>query len=153
MLHGGERGQWLVPIHAAVYLVMVTSMALIVAGVALLAIGWAALYRGRGGLVTGGIYRHLRHPQYLGLILVVVGLNLQWPTLLTLVLGPSLIVMYVLLARLEGEGLASLFGIAHLDYEARTPAFIPRVRGRRDFRKVSWSPERSSAEELGQEKG
>lgn len=108
---------------------MVISMALIVVGVGLLAIGWATVYRGQGGLGTGGIYRHLRHPQYLGLILVVLGFNIQWPTLPTLLMGPVLIVMYVWFARREDADLATLFGAAFLDYEARTPAFIPWGKG------------------------
>lgn len=122
----------LMPIYVAVYLVMVVSMAFIVAGVALLAVGWATVHGGRGALVTGGIYRHLRHPQYLGLILVVLGFSVQWPTLLTLLMGPVLIVMYVWLARREDADMAAVFGALFLDYEARTPAFIPWGGGGRN---------------------
>jgi protein-S-isoprenylcysteine O-methyltransferase Ste14 len=120
----------LVPIQSGVYLVMVVSMTLIAAGLSLLAVGWATVYRGRDGLVTGGIYRHLRHPQYLGLILIVVAFNIQWPTLPTVVMAPVLIVMYVRLARREEEELRTVFGDAFLEYAARTPAFIPWGRGR-----------------------
>lgn len=118
----------LVPLHVGVYVVMVTSLALIVAGVGLLAAGWATVYGGRGSLVTRGIYRHVRHPQYLGLILIILGFNIQWPTLPTLLMGPMLIVMYVRLARREDEELATFFGEAYWDYAARTPAFLPRPR-------------------------
>lgn len=124
----------LMPIHVAVYLVMVVSMALIAAGVGLLAVGWATVHRSQEGLVTGGIYRRIRHPQYLGLILVVLAFNIQWPTLLTLLMGPVLIVMYVWLARREDAELAAVFGAAFLDYEARTPAFIPWGKGARVLR-------------------
>jgi protein-S-isoprenylcysteine O-methyltransferase Ste14 len=120
----------LVPIQSGVYLVMVVSMTLIAAGLSLLAVGWATVYRGRDGLVTGGIYRYLRHPQYLGLILIVVAFNIQWPTLPTVVMAPVLIVMYVRLARREEEELRTVFGDAFLEYAARTPAFIPWGRGR-----------------------
>ncbi|MBI2297031.1 MAG: ferric reductase-like transmembrane domain-containing protein [Betaproteobacteria bacterium] len=121
----------LLPLNVAVHLVMVVSMALIVTGVGLLATGWATLYSSQSGLVTGSIYRHLRHPQYLGLILVVLGFNIQWPTLLTLVMGPALIVMYVWLARREDAELAVVFGAAFLDHKARTAAFIPWGKGAR----------------------
>ncbi|MBI2552980.1 MAG: isoprenylcysteine carboxylmethyltransferase family protein [Candidatus Rokubacteria bacterium] len=114
----------LLPLHLGVSLVMVLSMGLIGIGVGLVAVGWATVYRGRGQLVTNGIYRHLRHPQYLGLILVVLGFNIQWPTLPTLLMAPVLIVMYVRLARREDEELATFFGGAFLDYAARTPAFL-----------------------------
>lgn len=117
-----------------VYLVMVISMALIAAGLSLLVIGWATVYRGRGGLVTDRIYRHLRHPQYLGLILIVVAFNIQWPTLPTVVMAPILIVMYVRLARREDLELAAFFGEAFLEWAARTPAFVPWGRARVDRR-------------------
>lgn len=119
------------PLHMAVYFVMVVSLALVAFGVSLLAIGWATVHRGRGALVTSGIYRYLRHPQYLGLILIVLGFNIQWPTLPTLVMGPVLIVMYIWLARREDDELATVFGEQYLEYAARTPAFLPGVRGRR----------------------
>jgi protein-S-isoprenylcysteine O-methyltransferase Ste14 len=119
------------PLYTAVYVVMVASATLIAAGVSLLAVGWATVYRGRGALVTRGIYRYLRHPQYLGLILIVAGFNIQWPTLPTLLMGPMLIVMYIWLARREDEELARHYGEEHLRYAARTPAFVFRPRGRR----------------------
>lgn len=120
----------LVPLELGVYLVMVVSVSLIAIGWSLVAAGWATVYRGRDRLVTEGIYRHLRHPQYLGLILIVVAFNIQWPTLPTLAMAPVLIVMYVRLARWEDEELETVFGESFLDYAARTPAFIPRWRGR-----------------------
>lgn len=120
----------LVSLPLGVYLVMVVSVGLIGAGVSLVAAGWHRIYRGKGELVADGIYRYLRHPQYLGLILIVLAFNIQWPTLPTLVMAPVLIAMYVRLARREDRDLAGLFGEAFLDYAARTPAFIPRGRGR-----------------------
>ena len=120
----------LLPLHLGVSLVMVLSMGLIAIGVGLVAVGWATVYRGRGQLVRKGIYRHLRHPQYLGLILVILGFNIQWPTLPTLLMAPVLIVVYVRLARREDEELATFFGEVFLDYAAQTPAFLPWGRGR-----------------------
>jgi protein-S-isoprenylcysteine O-methyltransferase Ste14 len=119
----GRLGLFSLPV--GVYLIMVMSIGLIGAGASLVAVGWYQVYRGKGELVTGGIYRALRHPQYLGLILIVVGFNLQWPTLLTLLMAPVLIVMYVRLARWEDLELATFFGERYLEYARRVPAFIP----------------------------
>jgi methanethiol S-methyltransferase len=116
----------LLPLHLGVYLVMVVCMGLITISVGLVAIGWGAVYRGRGTLVTGGIYRYFRHPQYLGLILIILALNVQWPTLPTLLMAPVLIAMYVRLARQEDSELATAFGPVFVAYAAKTPAFIPR---------------------------
>jgi protein-S-isoprenylcysteine O-methyltransferase Ste14 len=113
-----------------VYAVMVTSVALILAGVSLLALGWRRVYQGRGTLVTDGIYSRVRHPQYLGLILLVVGFNIQWPTILTLFMAPILIVMYVRLARREDRELAARFGDRFTAYAGRVPGFLPRMDSR-----------------------
>lgn len=120
----------LIPLRFGVYLVMLVSVALIAIGLSLLALGWVTVYRGRERLVAEGVYRYLRHPQYVGLILVVVAFNIQWPTLPTLLMAPILIVMYVHLARREDEELATVFGEAFLEYAARTPPFLPLGRGR-----------------------
>ena len=114
----------LLRLETGVYLVMLVSVALIAVGMTLIAVGWATVYRGREQLVARGIYWYLRHPQYLGLILIILGFNVMWPTVLTLVMGPVLIVMYVRLARREDQELAAVFGEAFLDYAARTPAFL-----------------------------
>lgn len=134
----------LLPLHLGVYLVMAVSIALIALGVSLVAVGWATVHRGRGALVTGGIYRRLRHPQYLGLILVVLGFNVQWPTLPTLLMAPVLIWMYIRQARREDAELAARFGPAFDAYVARVPAFLPRV-GRRSHPDVA---ERSAGAEV-----
>jgi protein-S-isoprenylcysteine O-methyltransferase Ste14 len=118
----------LLPLGQGVYVVMAISTGLIVTGMTLIAVGWASVYQGRDRLVTEGIYHYLRHPQYLGLILIIVGFNLMWPTLPTLVMAPILIVMYLRLARREDRELAARFGEAFGEYAARTPAFVPWAR-------------------------
>lgn len=120
----------LVPLASGVYLVMTVSMGLIALGLALVAVGWAQVFGARHELRTWGIYRFVRHPQYLGLILVIVALNIQWPTILTLAMAPVLIVMYVRQAWREDDELEARFGGAFAAYAARVPAFIPRLRPR-----------------------
>lgn len=129
----------LVPLPRGVYLVMSTSVALIAAGVALLAVGWAQVFHARYRLITTGLYRAIRHPQYLGLILIVLAFNIQWPTLPTLVMAPVLIVMYVRQARREDRELAARFGEEFVRYASRVPAFIPRFHARRRFL-ARWDP-------------
>ena len=107
---------------------MMISMGLVAIGLGLVAIGWAQVYGARHELRTSGIYRFVRHPQYLGLILVIVALNIQWPTIPALAMAPVLIVMYVRQARREDKDLEARFGRAFSAYAARVPAFIPRLR-------------------------
>ena len=55
----------------------------------------------RHQLATTGAYAYLRHPQYVGFILILLGFLLQWPTVLTLAMFPILVWMYVRLAHRE----------------------------------------------------
>lgn len=120
----------LIPLGWGVYLVMTVSLVLIAIGMALLAVGWAQVFGARHDLMTRGIYGLVRHPQYLGLILIVIAFNIQWPTLLTLAMAPVLIVMYVRQARREDRELNAQFGGEYLRYAERVPAFLPRLRRR-----------------------
>jgi protein-S-isoprenylcysteine O-methyltransferase Ste14 len=76
-----------------------------------------------GALATTGIYSYVRHPQYVGFILVMFGFLLQWPTLLTLAMFPVLVFMYVRLAWIEEHEALQEFGD-----EYRVPSFIPPPR-------------------------
>jgi protein-S-isoprenylcysteine O-methyltransferase Ste14 len=113
----------------------IASNLLIIAGFFVLAAAWKVLYAAQRErrLATSGPYARVRHPQYVGFVLIMSGFLLQWPTLITLVMFPVLVYMYVRLARREeGEVLAE-FGDEYRRYMARTPAFFPRwsAAGRR----------------------
>jgi len=59
---------------------------------------------------------------------VMTGFLLMWPTLLTLLMFPVLIVVYIRLARREEAMVREEFGDEYDRYAAAVPAFIPRVR-------------------------
>jgi protein-S-isoprenylcysteine O-methyltransferase Ste14 len=67
----------------------------------------------------------IRHPQYVGFVIIMFGFLLQWPTFLTVLMFPVLVWMYGHLARLEEREIRQELGTAWDDYAARTPAFIP----------------------------
>ena len=79
-------------------------------GVLLIILGWREIYRAKDQLVTTGVYAHLRHPQYLGILLVSGGWLIHWPTIPGIVLWPLLIVLYYQLAKREDKYLAETFG-------------------------------------------
>ncbi len=91
--------------------------------------GWKVLYEAQKthGMATTGIYAHLRHPQYVGFILVMFGFLLQWPTLLTLAMFPVLVWMYVHLAHQEERESLAAFGDDYRRYMSRVPGFVPRL--------------------------
>ena len=105
------------------------SNVLIGGGFILLASAWRVLYEAQRThrLATTGPYAYVRHPQYVGFILIMLGFLLQWPTLPTLVMFPILVVMYVRLARREEREALAAFGEAYARYAANTPAFFPRI--------------------------
>ena len=96
----------------------------------MLAAAWNVLYRARreGRLATTGLYGRLRHPQYVGFVLILFGFLLQWPTILTLAMFPVLVAMYAHLARREEQDMIARFGPEYRDYAARTPPFSPAGR-------------------------
>lgn len=89
----------------------------------------AAAPRSPGRLATGGVYARLRHPQYLGFILILTGLPLRWPTLVTRAMYPVLVAMYVRLARREEYEALGRFGPVYADYMARVPGWISSLGG------------------------
>jgi protein-S-isoprenylcysteine O-methyltransferase Ste14 len=101
-------------------------------GFILLYSAWKVLYEAQRTrtLATTGPYSYIRHPQYAGFMLIMLGFLLQWPTILTLLMFPVLVYMYVRLARREEREVLAEFGEAYARYAAQTPAFFPRV-GRR----------------------
>jgi len=98
-------------------------------GFILLANAWKVLYAAQRShtLATTGPYARVRHPQYIGFVLIMFGFLLQWPTILTLVMFPVLVTMYVRLARREEREVMAEFGDAYARYAAGTPAWLPRV--------------------------
>lgn len=119
----------LMPLETGVHLVMLVSTTLVLLGFSLLAVGWKQVYRGRGQLVTTGLYRKFRHPQYLGLVLIIIGFLIMWPTIFTILLAPFLIGRYIFLAREEDRELGKKFGEDFRRYRDRVPPFIPSISG------------------------
>ena len=114
------------PFHIASYI-------LIFYGFILLANAWKALYTARRDhqLATTGLYARIRHPQYAGFILIMLGFLFQWPTLITVIMFPILVWMYVRLARSEERDAKQEFGENWDAYAKQTPAFIPRFGSRK----------------------
>ena len=102
-------------------------------GFLLLASAWRVLYAAQstGKLATTGAYSHVRHPQYIGFIAIMFGFLLQWPTILTLLMFPFLVGMYVHLAHTEEAEAKRTFGVDYDRYAATTPGWFPSLRADR----------------------
>ncbi|MFN4133246.1 MAG: methyltransferase family protein [Candidatus Hadarchaeales archaeon] len=116
-------------LNTGVLVVMMLSTLIILAGFWLIGIGWQKIHKSEG-LVTDGIYAHVRHPQYLGIILITLGFLIQWPTLLTLAMWPILVVMYYQLAKKEELELETRFTKDYQKYKHRVPMFLPSLHAK-----------------------
>ena len=125
MMFGWKVNPHFGPFHIA-------SFIFIGGGFVLLARAWKVLYDAQQihTLATTGPYSYVRHPQYIGFILIMFGFLLQWPTVLTLAMFPVLTVMYVRLAKSEEREAIAEFGNAYTTYMAEVPGFVPRIGGR-----------------------
>ena len=90
----------------------------------------------RKGVVSGGLYRVIRHPQYLGLAIAGLGLLFYWPRFFILVTYISMLFVYYLLARNEEGRMLRKFGASYAAYLERTPMFLPGNPGKNLLRPV-----------------
>jgi len=119
----GEKGDpHFGPLHIASYIFLGF-------GFYLLSTAWKVLFdaQRQGKLAVTGPYARVRHPQYGAFVLILLGFLLQWPTLLTLVMFPILLLMYGRLAITEEAEMRKQFGAQFDAWAQRTPRFLPSL--------------------------
>jgi protein-S-isoprenylcysteine O-methyltransferase Ste14 len=104
------------------------SNVIILTGMLLVIFGWNKIFRAKNQLVTTGIYSRIRHPQYLGFLLITLGMNVLWVTFSTLLLWPILAFLYYRLAKEEDKQMEETFGEKFLKYKSKVPTFIPKLK-------------------------
>ncbi|MFT7006953.1 MAG: protein-S-isoprenylcysteine O-methyltransferase Ste14 [Colwellia sp.] len=129
-LFGFEGNAHFDPLHIA-------STVVIIFGFFILSSAWNVLHQAQkdNSLAISGWYARCRHPQYVAFILIMFGFLLQWPTILTLVMFPILVVVYVRLANKEEQMVISEFGDEYLSYMSITPAWIPKFNLNKSYKK------------------
>jgi protein-S-isoprenylcysteine O-methyltransferase Ste14 len=106
------------------------SNGLVIIGFAIMWKGWKGIHGEKGGLVTEGPYAYVRHPQYAGLFIVMIGMLIQWPTIITALMFPVLFYVYYRLAKREESEMLIQFGDEYRRYMGKMPMFIPRSIGK-----------------------
>lgn len=87
----------------------------------------------RAGVVTGSLYRFIRHPQYACFALAGWGILVSWPRFLLLGGWVTMLFLYSGLARLEERRMEERFGLEYGDFAATRGAFLPGSPVRRLF--------------------
>jgi protein-S-isoprenylcysteine O-methyltransferase Ste14 len=116
--------------------------ACVVIGLVLLivAISYQVLHRKRE-LILSGPYRWVRHPQYLGMILITLGFTSWSVWILNNTFGIGFLsasqtigvwflelLAYLFLAYLEEQALTRQFGVVYASYQRQTPFLIPLLK-------------------------
>ena len=116
------------------YLGMYINIVLSLIGFIIIGNGWYNIYHkywskedGERKIVKSGIYKYIRHPQYLGLFLLSTGMLIEWMTLSLLLMYPTIIGMYYRLAKREEKDLINEFGDQYTEYIEETKMFIPGI--------------------------
>jgi len=97
-------------------------------GVIMVILGWLKIHSAQDRLVTDSIYALVRHPQYLGFLLLTSGMLVQWTTLPTVLMWPILVILYHRLAKQEEKEMEAKFGERYREYKNRVPMLIPLPR-------------------------
>ncbi|MEE8449585.1 MAG: methyltransferase [Thermodesulfobacteriota bacterium] len=101
---------------------------------------WAKLFK--QGVVSGGLYSQIRHPQYLGLAIAGLGLLLYWPRFFILISYLTLLFVYYLLARNEEWRMMRQYGDGYRNYLQKIPMFLPGNPGGKLFARLTGGTQR-----------
>jgi len=83
-------------------------------------------------LITKGPYRFCRHPQYLGFVMMILGIDLMFGSVIGIIFTVVLsIPSAVYRARIEDRLLRNKFGEEWENYASKVGFFFPRFRGQR----------------------
>ena len=77
-------------------------------------------------LVVDGIMAHVRHPMYLGIIMIYLAFVLSTMSLLSLIPWFFVVVLHDRFATYEEQKLVERFGEEYIEYKKRVPKWIPR---------------------------
>lgn len=105
------------------------SWPLILLGLFIFVIGFCQIYWSKftgKGAVDSGLYRSIRHPQYLAFAIIGLGATLYWSRFIIVIAFVSMLCVYVLLAQFEERICLEKFGDSYRDYMNRTGRFLPR---------------------------
>lgn len=130
-LNRNPHTAWLTHFVFPVHTLFPLGIILMSVGFILFLFGAAQIYTAKfrkTGLVKTGLYRKIRHPQYIALVLFGVGTLLTWGRFVTFIAFFVMMFLYYRLAHSEEKNCEKLFGKAYEEYQARTYFLFPGER-------------------------
>lgn len=108
---------------------ILVSWPLILTGLIVFIFGFSQIYWSKftgKGAVDRGLYRYIRHPQYLALAITGLGCSLYWSRFIVVIAFISMLCLYYFLARTEERICIAKFGDSYREYLNRTGMLLPR---------------------------
>ncbi len=78
-------------------------------------------------LITTGILGRVRHPLYLGILLIYISLIVQSISLICIGIFLIYVIIYNKMANYEEKVLEELFGEEYLEYKKKVPKWFPKI--------------------------
>lgn len=119
---------WLVHFVIPVHTLFPLGLILIFSGFLFFLVGAFQIYSAKllkKGLVTTGIYRKFRHPQYVALTLFGIGILLTWGRFITFIAFFIMMWLYYILSKSEEQNCFELFGEEYERYQSSTYFLFP----------------------------
>ncbi|MFH1508831.1 MAG: isoprenylcysteine carboxylmethyltransferase family protein [bacterium] len=93
---------------------------------------WFFKYRAKKGfskeLVQTGPYKYIRHPMYVFIYLILIGVGLLWFSSYWFVILLAFTPIWYLIVRAEEKQMTELSGGKYQEYKKRTGMFFPKMR-------------------------
>lgn len=127
-LESSRATSWLLLFVFPTRRLMLTGLLLVLTGLTVFLICACRVYISKffkRGLVTGGIYKYLRHPQYTALIVAGLGFVILWGRFIAFLSFFIMIYLYYLLSGKEEAVCRAKYGKAYGEYREKTMGIIP----------------------------
>lgn len=105
------------------------SWPLIITGLLLFLVGFIQIYWAKftkKDVVSKGLYKIIRHPQYVGLAILGLGATLYWSRFIVYIAYASMLFLYYFLAKQEERICLVKYGTSYQDYLDSTGMFFPK---------------------------
>jgi len=83
-----------------------------------------------GRVIDSGVYGYVRHPLYLGLLLIILGFSISTLSVLSLAVWAALFLFLDRMAAYEEADLTRLLGKPYVDYMKRVSKWLPTKRSK-----------------------